>query len=60
MLREAFTATMKDPEFLAEAKKANLDLNPVSGEEAESTIHGLFKLQPNLVARLREILVPRK
>jgi len=59
-LREAFTATMKDPEFLAEAKKANLDLNPVSGEEAESTVQGFFKLPPDLVARLKEILVPRK
>lgn len=60
MLREAFTATMKDPEFLAEAKKANLDLNPISGEEGESTVQGFFKLPPDLVARLREILVPRK
>ena len=60
MLREAFTATMKDPEFLAEAKKANLDLNPISGEEGESTVQGFFKLPPDLVARLKEILVPRK
>ena len=60
MLREAFMATMKDPEFLAEAKKASLDLNPVSGEEVEGTVQGFFKLPPDLVARLKEILVPRK
>ena len=30
-LRAAFDATMKDPEFLAEAKKLNLDINPLSG-----------------------------
>ncbi|MBI3001309.1 MAG: hypothetical protein HYY46_23090 [Deltaproteobacteria bacterium] len=59
-LREAFAATMKDPEFLFEAKKASLDLNPISGEEAESTVQGLFKLQPALLAKLRETLVPRK
>ncbi len=59
-LREAFSATMKDPGFLAEAKKANLDLNPISGEEGESTVHSFFKFPPGLVARLREILVPRK
>ena len=31
MLREAFDATMKDPEFIAEAQKQNLDLNPQNG-----------------------------
>ena len=27
-MRKAFMDTMKDPEFLGEAKKANLDINP--------------------------------
>jgi hypothetical protein len=26
---------MKDPEFLAEAEKANTDINPMTGEEAQ-------------------------
>jgi tripartite-type tricarboxylate transporter receptor subunit TctC len=34
-LRRAFDATMKDPEFLAEAEKANTDINPMTGEEAQ-------------------------
>ncbi len=29
-LRAAFDATMKDPDFLADAKKRNFDINPVS------------------------------
>jgi tripartite-type tricarboxylate transporter receptor subunit TctC len=58
--RDAFTATMADPEFLAEMKKANLDLDPVSGEEAESVVQGLFKISPTLIAKLRDIVVPKK
>ena len=34
-LRRAFDATMKDPQFLAEAEKAGMDISPASGEEAQ-------------------------
>ncbi|MBI3000882.1 MAG: hypothetical protein HYY46_20895 [Deltaproteobacteria bacterium] len=60
ILRDAFTATMKDPDFLAETKKSQLDLNPLSGPEVESIVQGFFKLQPSLVAKLKEITVPKK
>jgi tripartite-type tricarboxylate transporter receptor subunit TctC len=56
ILRRAFTDTLKDPEFLADAKKANLGVNPVSGEEVEAIIAGLFKLDPALIAKLKDIL----
>ncbi len=56
ILREAFTDTMKDPEFLAEAKKANLDLDPVFGEELEKTVANFFRLEPSIANKLREIL----
>jgi hypothetical protein len=48
--------TMTDPEFLADAKKGQLDIDPVSGEEVEKTVARFFKLDPALVAKLREIL----
>lgn len=35
-LRVAFNATMKDPAFLAEAKKGNIDIIPSTGEEAQA------------------------
>jgi hypothetical protein len=38
MLREAFDATMKDPEFVAEVAKQNLDLNPKDGAYLDSVI----------------------
>jgi tripartite-type tricarboxylate transporter receptor subunit TctC len=59
ILRDAFMRTMKDPEFLAEAKKAKLDLDPMPGEEVEKTVAGLFKISPGQTAKLKEILAPK-
>lgn len=55
-LRQAFSQTVKDPEFLSEAGKANLEIAPASGEEIEQAIHKLFKTPPPVVAKLKEIL----
>jgi tripartite-type tricarboxylate transporter receptor subunit TctC len=56
ILRKAFEDTLKDPEFVAEAKKADLTINFVSGEEAEKIVSELFKLDPPLVTKLKDIL----
>lgn len=56
ILRRAFQETLKDPEFLADAKKSKLNVDPISGEEIERIIAGLFKLSPALVVRLKDIL----
>jgi tripartite-type tricarboxylate transporter receptor subunit TctC len=56
ILRKAFMDVLKDPEFAAEAKKSQLDTNPLTGEEVEKTVAGLFKIQPGLIAQLKEIL----
>lgn len=59
-LQDAFMATMKDPEFLADAAKARLAINPMSGKEVESIVQGFFSLDSSLVGKLREVLVPKK
>ena len=56
ILRQAFMETMKDPEFLAETKKANLDINPTDGATLEQNVSEILKLDPTLVAKLKEIL----
>jgi tripartite-type tricarboxylate transporter receptor subunit TctC len=56
ILRKAFTEVLKDSEFVAEAKKSQLDTSPLTGEEVERTVAGLFKIQPGLVKQLKEIL----
>jgi hypothetical protein len=47
---------MKDKDFLAEADKSKLDVNPVSGEEVEKIVSGLFKLDYATVAKMSEVL----
>jgi tripartite-type tricarboxylate transporter receptor subunit TctC len=59
ILRKAFQETLKDPEFQAEAKKAQLDLDPVSGEEVAEVIAGFGKLPPYLLDKLKDILLPK-
>lgn len=54
--RKAFMATMRDPEFLADAKKSKLDIDPMAGEEMEKIVEGYFKLDPAIVARLKAVL----
>lgn len=56
ILRRAFQDTMKDPEFIAEAKKGNFELTPVAGEELERIVSGFFKADPQVVTKLKELL----
>jgi tripartite-type tricarboxylate transporter receptor subunit TctC len=56
ILRQAYMNNMKDPEFLAETKKAKLDINPDDGAGLERNVEEVFNLEPSLVAKLKEIL----
>jgi len=56
LLRKAFEATLADPEFLADAKKSKLNVDPIPVADIERDIANLFKLDPALVAKLKEIL----
>lgn len=56
LLRKAFIDTVKDPEFLADATKAKLDINPLDGAELEKNVKDVFNLDPKLIPRAKEIL----
>ena len=56
ILRRAFLDTMKDPDFLADANKAKLDINPLDGAELEKNVKEVFTLDPKLIPRAKEIL----
>jgi tripartite-type tricarboxylate transporter receptor subunit TctC len=56
ILRASFMEAVRDPELLKEAAKANLEINPGSGEELERNVQELLRLDPPVVARLKEIL----
>ncbi len=47
----AFNATMKDAEYLAEAKKLNIDVNPVSGAEIDKLLAELYATPKEVLAK---------
>ena len=57
VLRKALAETLRDPAFVSEAEKAKLDIDHVSGDEVESVVEQLFKIEPALAARLRTVLL---
>jgi tripartite-type tricarboxylate transporter receptor subunit TctC len=56
ILRKAFMDTVKDPDFVADATKAKLDINPLDGAELEKNVKEVFNLDPKLIPRAKEIL----
>jgi tripartite-type tricarboxylate transporter receptor subunit TctC len=48
-LRKAFYDTMKDPAFLADAKKMLIDINPASGQEVDAIIASLYAIPKDVV-----------
>jgi tripartite-type tricarboxylate transporter receptor subunit TctC len=56
ILVRAFQETLKDKDFVAEAEKAKLDLDPVTGEELEKAVNGIFRIDAAMSAKLKEIL----
>jgi tripartite-type tricarboxylate transporter receptor subunit TctC len=51
--RQAFDAAVKDPQFLAEAKKLNLDIHAASGQQVETAIKAALNQPPETVAALK-------
>lgn len=56
ILRNAFMATMNDRDFIAEAKKAGVPINPVSGERVQAHGDKLESAPPEIVERARNLL----
>src|SRR6266568_4006725 len=55
-LRAAFDATMKDPEFLAEATSMNFEVAPVGGEALQKIVAKVVGTPKDLAARARHLL----
>jgi tripartite-type tricarboxylate transporter receptor subunit TctC len=60
LLQKAFVNTLKDPEFLAEANKSKLDIEVIDGTTITKKFGALFDLQPATIAKLKEVLLPKK
>jgi tripartite-type tricarboxylate transporter receptor subunit TctC len=55
-LRAAFEATVKDPEFLADAKKLGLDINPMSGADLQGLVEDMTSAPAPLVAKIKKLV----
>jgi len=58
-LRRAFDATLKDPEFLAEADKLQLEIAPVDGEGLQAMVERMFKASPDVIEAARQAIGQR-
>jgi tripartite-type tricarboxylate transporter receptor subunit TctC len=57
ILREAFAKAMSDAALLADAKKRKWDLDPLSGEELEATSKEIMVQPPEVIERMKTLLV---
>jgi tripartite-type tricarboxylate transporter receptor subunit TctC len=56
LLRRAFDATMRDPEFLAEAARLQVDIDPMTGEEVATAIRQILSTPADVIARTQTAL----
>ena len=55
-LRKAFMDTMKDNEFLADAEKSQLEINPVDGAEVEKLVKELYQTPKPLADKAAQLI----
>jgi tripartite-type tricarboxylate transporter receptor subunit TctC len=54
--RSAFDAAVADPEFLAEAARTKLDINPVTGVELQQLTDEVYRTPPDVLSRMQTLL----
>jgi hypothetical protein len=55
-LREAFAQTIHDPEFLDEAKRSQLEVDYVSGEQIQEILQRLYNTPTDIVNRVKKAI----
>lgn len=58
-LRDSFLAMMNDPGFIADAKKRNLEIDPLAGEKVQEIVERVVRTPPEVVKRTREAIKPQ-
>ena len=54
-LRAAFTATMKDADFVADAEKSGVDIDPIDGAAISALLDRLYQTPPAVVETVKKI-----
>ena len=55
-LRQAFDDTMKDPEFLADAEKVQIEINPIAWQEMSDLVHRALSASKGAIDLLKAAL----
>ena len=58
ILRAAFTATMQDKDFRADAEKTRIDIAPSSGEKVQELVEKIYATPKAIVERAKELVKP--
>ncbi len=58
ILRAAFDKTMTDPQFLADAEKVRIDIEPLSGVKVQDVVQKLYASPKDIVERARKAIRP--
>jgi len=56
MLRDAFNATMKDPEFVADVKRNKFALEPEDGEQLAALINKIYATPKTIIDRVSNLI----
>jgi len=59
ILQKAFMQTMKDQDFLAEAQKAKLSVEPITGDDVAKIVTDYSAMKPELVSKLKDIMLSK-
>jgi hypothetical protein len=55
-LRKAFLATLRDPDFLAEAERLKLEITPVPGERVQQIVRDIYATPRAVVQKAAEFV----
>ena len=58
-LREAFAATVADPEFKAAAIRENMEIRPMTGEQLTALVAGILDVPADVRERMKAALEPK-
>ena len=56
LLRRAFDATLRDPQFMADAKRLQMEVDPLKGEEIEQLLKTAYSAPAPIVARAADLM----
>ena len=58
ILRTAFDATMRDPQFVADAQKSGIDVSPLPGAKVQALVQQLYATPKTIVERAKQAIRP--